>query len=848
MSHINKKMTRAIKKIGEDLDTVSLSDLNAWNDISAELEEVIKNVSEWPPELYKLLNLCLEGMQAISENKASDSFSLVDAISGALAASEEYLPDNPDCELRINKAASSLTKVLNKSSGLSLNDVAALLVQIEPDDSREIAQLKEALDKLAGDETYTELSRENIVHAAKKIEEIIDPGVSDPDLYIAEAGKLIESAINAKQSMAQEETAGQPADSDIVQAVEEEAENNQKDYMPEDADAELLAEFVTEGLDLITNAEEALLTLENDPEDMDAVGTVFRAFHTIKGTGAFMDLTLLSEMAHHAENLLSRVRDGEIRYSGGYADLALRSLDMLKELIQCVEEALAGNPLYKTEGYDELMGILENPEKAGISESSNQEPSPRIGEILVSQGKIEEADIDEALSPRIGDILVAQGTLEREEVEKIVASRHPDVPIGEAIVQAKAASVEDVGKALRTQRQIKSSQKVVQASVRVATDRLDRLIDMVGELVIANSMVAQDEMVVNKENHNLLKKVGHTSKIVRELQDMSMSMRMVPLKATFQKMVRLVRDLSHKAGKEINFIIEGEDTEIDRNMADAIKDPLVHMVRNAVDHGIELPEIRDKAGKPSSGQVRLSAYHSAGNVVVEIQDDGKGLDREALLAKAMEKGLVSDADSLSDKEVFNLIFEPGFSTAKTVTDISGRGVGMDVVRKNIEAIRGQVEIQSDLGKGSIFQMRLPLTLAIIDGMAVRAGSEIYIVPTLSIITSIKPEEKDLSSVLNKGEMLSMQGKLIPLFRLADLFNSEGVKQDRERELVVVVDDEDKKAGLLIDELIGRQQVVIKSLGKTMQGIPGVAGGAIMPDGRVGLILDIGGLVKYANAA
>ena len=338
--------------------------------------------------------------------------------------------------------------------------------------------------------------------------------------------------------------------------VEEQAENDKKDYMPEDADAELLGEFVTEGLDLITNAEEALLTLENDPEDMDAVGTVFRAFHTIKGTGAFMDLTLLSEMAHHAENLLSRVRDGEIRYTGGYADLALRSLDMLKELIQNVEEALAGNPLYKTEGYDELMGILENPEKVGISEASNQEPSPRIGEILVSQGKIDEADIDEALSPRIGDVLVAQGTVEREEVEKIAASRS-DIPIGEAIVQAKAASVEDVGKALRTQKQIKSSQKVVQASVRVATDRLDRLIDMVGELVIANSMVAQDKMVVNKENHNLLKKVGHTSKIVRELQDMSMSMRMVPLKATFQKMVRLVRDLSHKAGKKVNFIIEG---------------------------------------------------------------------------------------------------------------------------------------------------------------------------------------------------------------------------------------------------------------------------------------------------
>ncbi|MEA3279142.1 MAG: hypothetical protein U9Q38_00885, partial [Thermodesulfobacteriota bacterium] len=268
MSRINKKNIKAIKKIGEELDTVSLSDLNAWNDIYAELEGVIKNVSEGSPELCKLLNLCLEGVQAISENKASDSFSLVDAISGALAASEEYIPDNSDCELRIDKAARSLTKVLNKSSGLSLDDIAALIIQVEPDDSSEIAQLKEALDKLAGDETYSESSRENIVHAAKKIEEIIDPGVSDPDLYIAEAGKLIESAINAKQRTVQEEAAVQPADSDTVEVVEEQAENDKKDYMPEDADTELLAEFVTEGLDLITNAEEALLTLENDPEDM----------------------------------------------------------------------------------------------------------------------------------------------------------------------------------------------------------------------------------------------------------------------------------------------------------------------------------------------------------------------------------------------------------------------------------------------------------------------------------------------------------------------------------------------------------------------------------------------------
>jgi two-component system chemotaxis sensor kinase CheA len=371
---------------------------------------------------------------------------------------------------------------------------------------------------------------------------------------------------------------------------------------------------------------------------------------------------------------------------------------------------------------------------------------------------------------------------------------------------------------------------------------------MVGELVIAHSMVAQDEVVVTGARHDLIKKVSHTSKIVRELQDMSMSMRMVPLKATFNKMARLVRDLARKVGKNVQLVTEGEDTEIDRNLVDIISDPLVHMVRNAVDHGIEMPEVREQRGKPRNGMVQLCAYHSAGRVVVEIRDDGKGLDREAILAKARDRNLIPDGATLSDREIYNLIFLPGFSTAQVVTDVSGRGVGMDVVKKNIESLRGQAEIQSEPEKGSIFRISLPLTLAIIDGMVVRVGSERYIIPTISIIRSIKPEPKDLSTVLQRGEMLQLQGKLIPLFRLGELYGVEGSASALSQALVVVVEDDNQRAGLVIDELIGRQQVVIKTLGETMQNLPGISGGAIMPNGRVGLILDIGGLVKYANVA
>jgi two-component system chemotaxis sensor kinase CheA len=847
MHKIDKKNISMLEKIEEDINTVNINDSDAWNNICSQLERVIQDISGENTELVNILRLCIEGVGALSDKSVTDSLSLVDAISGALTASGRYLSDTPDSRLLISEAGHALGSILNKDpveydrpiAHPTLNDVANLLIQLEPDDIKGLTGLQQSLNAIVADGSYPESSRKNIIQAAQKIEEVIKADVSDLDSTITEVGNLIEKAMDETEENGAEGIAGsveeratddqtdlvkENGNKDVDFVVEQEesaAEKQVSDYMPEDVDFELIGEFITEGIDLITNAEEALLTLENDPDDMDAVGTVFRAFHTIKGTAAFMDLTIILEMAHHAETLLSRVRDREIRYAGGYADLALRSLDMLKVLIQSVERALGGEPLSKPEGYDDLMRLLENPEQAGISE-----------------------DFDEPTTPRIGDILVAQGNAEREKVEEAVAS-YPDKPIGAAILKSMAASIEDVGQAIRTQKRMYGDKQVVQSSIRVSTERLDRLIDMMGELVIAHSMVAQDKIIVNGGHHELLKKVVHTSKIVRELQHMGMSMRMIPLKSTFQKMARLVRDLARKVGKNINFVTEGEETEIDRNMVDVVKDPLVHMIRNSVDHGIEMPDVRKKTGKPEYGTVYLSAYHSAGSVVVEIKDDGKGLDRERLLAKARERGVISDGDSLDDREIFNLIFEPGFSTAEVVSDVSGRGVGMDVVKKNIETLRGQVEIQSESGKGSVFKMRLPLTLAIIDGMVIRVGRETYVVPTSSIVRSLRPDPEDLSAVLNQGEMLSLQGKLIPLFRLDSLFDIRGAEQDPARAVVMVIEENGTRAGLIIDELIGRQQVVIKTLGESMLDIPGISGGAIMPNGRVGLILDVGGLVKFA---
>jgi len=823
-----------LQSIIDTVETIGLNDVDSWNAAASELQAIRAGIPDAFGALSRILDLSAQGINAIVLKTACNTFAAVDAVSKGVFVCKQCLEAGALSEELTDPAIHALLQVVSEEKAApcplpadagggillqaDLNDLALRWVQQEPDDAAGVSRILQSLVVFSEKDNL----HVSVKHQISKAIEILN---AMPLLEVdsladawAEAGASVERAIQLMEN-----PDATQADSPKNEKPFLDQHHALQDYMPKDPDTDLIGEFVAEANDLIARAEEALLSLEVDPEDMDAVGTVFRAFHTIKGTSAFLDLSLLSEMGHHAESLLSRVRDREIRYQGGYADLALRSLDMLKTLMHSVEKALGGDPLIKPEGYDALMDVLMNPEGAGISEQRDEEPA----------------------SPRIGDILVAQGKADRQSIE-MLARDHPNEPLGVAAIKTGTASVNDVALALRAQERIKGSKQFVETSVRVSTDRLDRLIDMVGEMVIAHSMVAQDNVVIHAANYELLKKVNHTSKIVRGLQDLSMSMRMVPLKATFQKMARLVRDVARKVGKNVTFVTEGEDTEIDRNLVDVINDPLVHMVRNAVDHGIESPEVRKKNGKSPNGTVKLSAFHSAGSVVVQIIDDGKGLDRNAILAKALEKGMITDPASVCDRDVCNLILEPGFSTAEVVTDVSGRGVGMDVVKKNIESLRGQVEIQSEPGKGSVFRMSLPLTLAIIDGMVLRAGHETYVIPTVSIVRSIKPDPRDVSTVFNRGRVLSLQGKLIPLYRMTRLYEIDDDGNDHE-ELVVVIEDDGNQAGLVIDELVGRQQVVIKTLGETMQKIPGISGGAIMPNGRVGLIVDIPGLMKLTTA-
>lgn len=387
-------------------------------------------------------------------------------------------------------------------------------------------------------------------------------------------------------------------------------------------------------------------------------------------------------------------------------------------------------------------------------------------------------------------------------------------------------------------------------TVKVNTSRLDSLVDMVGELVIAQQMIVQDPEVHTIKEQRTKRNLAHIGKIIRDLQEVAMALRMVTVKATFQKMARLVRDVASKAGKNITFIMEGEDTELDRNVVEEISDPLVHMIRNSCDHGIEASVDRKAAGKPESGKLVLRAFHQAGSIVIEVEDDGRGLPREKIYKKAIERGLISSdrqIDDIPDSEIYNLVFLPGFSTADKVTDISGRGVGMDVVRRNIEALRGKVEIRSTPGKGSIFSIRLPLTLAIIDGMIMRVGSQRYVVPTLAIEQSFRPTPDELHTVNDKGEMVSVRGSLLPIHRLNRIFNVQDSIEELSNALLVVLESATTRSCLMVDEIIGQQQVVIKSLGQGVKSIRGVSGGAILGDGRVALILDVDGLVREATS-
>ncbi|MCU0531350.1 MAG: chemotaxis protein CheW [Syntrophales bacterium] len=460
--------------------------------------------------------------------------------------------------------------------------------------------------------------------------------------------------------------------------------------------------------------------------------------------------------------------------------------------------------------------------------------------------KLAEQGAEQPKQPKkLGTILVEDGIINEDELQEALERSQipPPRKLGQTLISEGMASPKDVSRALR-----KQAQQVTDSNtIRVDIKKLDDLIDMVGELVITQSMIRQSDTLAALGDRKLVRDISQLASITSELQRSSTVLRMIPIKQTFQRMSRLVRDLSKNSGKLVNVVTVGEDTEIDRNMVDEIYNPLVHMIRNAVDHGMEMPEDRIQAGKPERGTIRLKAFHRGGNIVIEISDDGRGLNREKIRQKAVKNGLISAGDALTDQEVNRLILLPGFSTAEKITDISGRGVGMDVVKQAVEKLRGKMDIQSVEGKGTTFVTGFPLTMAIIDGMIVKVGNERYILPTVAIRQLIRPDRAAYNCIVGEAETINVMGRLLPLVRLHRLFDIEPVHANPWEATLVVMEGEKRSKCLLVDEILGKEEVVIKNLGESLKRIKGVSGGAILGDGNVGLILDPEGLFEMAEA-
>jgi two-component system chemotaxis sensor kinase CheA len=668
-----------------------------------------------------------------------------------------------------------------------LDEILAHIERVVHELGREPGPLMSQLEGAAADATQT-------------LKQVLQQDVEDTSLALDTIAKAICSLQGLARKLDEPEACA-PAPSTAAEVApegptggEDDAASQAQAMTISEEDAPLVVDFITEAAEHIETAESALLELENHPEDGELINKIFRGFHTIKGMAGFLNLTEIGSLAHSAENLLDLARKGKLVLAAENSDMVFASVDMLKRMLaglkKCVE---SGAPI----ATQDQLGVLLETLKAAA-----EGRTPAVS-ICRPQTKEDDEKLD--------------GILEDKAETK------------------KAASSGGAGHA------------AAEEKIKVSTTRLDNLINMTGELVIAQLMVSEEINTGAASVHELARKVAHQGKIVRELQELSMSMRMVPVQGVFQKMSRLARDLSRKGDKRVDFVTIGEETELDRTVVDKIADPLVHMVRNSLDHGIEPSEARVQAGKDPTGHVELRAFHQAGNIVIEIEDDGKGLDKDRILKKAIDQGVVEPGQELPDEEVFKLIFHPGLSTAEKITNVSGRGVGMDVVKKNIEALRGKIEISSTPGKGTIFTIRLPLTLAVIDGQVVSIGDQRYIIPINAIIRSLRPTAQQISSVQGRGEMVLERGELIPLVRLYRLLGAVPTEEDPTKALVVVVEEDGKKCCLLVDDLLAQQQVVIKNLGDALGRVQGVSGGAIMGDGRVCLILDIPGLVALAQA-
>ncbi len=610
----------------------------------------------------------------------------------------------------------------------------------------------------------------------------------------------------------------------------------------DELEKELKVCFLDEAAQLIEEAEQCFLSLESNREDITIIEKIFRLAHNLKGSSRAVGFSQMAEFTHVFESLLLKLKNKEMTVETPIVSLLLRCNDHLRNWISELKnnlEASIDSIALIAELEDAIAGKLVQAETSETAPASSEvaaaEAGPAVPPALpdIAQFSMDKASAAAGLDMPSPPSVAAEpspttgyppATAFDENPQTMVVAKPEPKPVAPPPKTSAPAQVED-------------------ETVRVSLRRLEVLVNFVGELVILQTVLNQQRHLI--QSPLITRTIGQLAKITKDIQDLSMSLRMVPLRQTFQKMQRIVRDTSKLLGKDINFVLKGEHTEVDKTVVEQLGDPLVHLVRNAVDHGIEDAEARAAAGKPKQGSISLEAFHRGDKIIIEVRDDGKGLDPEKLKAKALEKGIIRPDQVLSDDEAKRLIFAAGFSTKAEVTEVSGRGVGMDVVKTNIEKnLHGEIELTSEVGKGSTIRVVLPLTLAIIDGMIVKAADERYVVPLNHVHESLQPSAEDVHIVSGLGEVLSIRGEQLPLFRLSGMLGRGAKARPATDSIAIVVRTGEKPFSILVDDIVGQQQIVIKQLGsEVMRNMKGVSGGAILGDGRAALILD---LVELAN--
>ncbi|MBF0927726.1 MAG: response regulator [Campylobacter concisus] len=633
---------------------------------------------------------------------------------------------------------------------------------------------------------------------------------------------------------------------------------------------EIMEDFLIEAFELIEQIDHDLVELEANPEDLELLNRIFRVAHTVKGSSSFLNFDVLTELTHHMEDVLNKARKGELKITPDIMDVVLESVDMMKGLLESIRDngsdAAAGIDIKNICASLTQISEGEAPSAAPAAPAAPapepvKEPEP-VAPVEEAAPEVSDAELsklsDSEVEAEIERLLkVRKAEDQARRASKGIAPKSP-----EEIAPAASAAPAPAPKPAPS-RERDADKKVPAASsssavaqeqtIRVEVKRLDHLMNLIGELVLGKNRLLKiyDDVEERYEGEKFLEElnqvVSSLSLVTTDIQLAVMKTRMLPIAKVFNKFPRMIRDLSRELGKQIDLEISGEETELDKSIVEEIGDPLVHIIRNSCDHGIEDPETRKAMGKPEKGLVQLKAYNEGNHIVVEIVDDGKGLDADMLKAKSIEKGIITEreADAMSEKEAFGLIFKPGFSTAAKVTNVSGRGVGMDVVKTNIEKLNGIIDIESEVGKGTVMKLKIPLTLAIIQSLLVGTQEEFYAIPLASVLETVRVPIDDIYTIDGKN-VLRLRDEVLSLVRLSDVFGVNKVFDGGDQTYVVIIGVAEAKLGIIVDTLVGQEEIVIKSMGDYLQNIPGIAGATIRGDGRVTLIIDVGAMMEMAK--